>query len=275
MLVGRLTIEQEDTVRRIAPITVAAGLLAFILIFAACGSSKKSSSSSPSGGASDSVGGGGAVAVQTGQGTGIQVTGVGEVVTTPDVALVQLGVDVSAEKLADAQSDAVTRMSAVMQALKAKGVADTDITTIRYNIYRETPPVPVAATPGTTIPAYVFHVTNIVQAKLRDVSKVGDVIDAAIAAGANEFDSISFTVDDPSRLQEDARKKAMDDAKAKADALAGYAGVKVGKPVLISDASVSPVSIAAAAQGLGGGGTPISGGETTIQVTLQVVYTIE
>ena len=248
-------------------------LLALALTLAACGGGDDSEASAGTGG------GGGALAasaVVNGQLTGISVTGVGEVTTTPDVVILQLGVEASAEKLTDAQKQASDKMNAVMGALKGQGIAEKDIATVRYAVFQEFPePRPV---PEGTQERIIFHVENIVMAKLRDVSKAGAVIDAAIAAGANRFENVSFTVDDQSSFQAQAREKAMADAKAKAEALAKHAGVKVGKPILISDTTSGPVTPKAAADVAGfggGGGTPISGGEMVIQVTLQVVYEID
>ncbi len=258
--------------RRAVKVIPVAALLALALTLAACGDDDDSK-------ASAGTGGGGGVpaanAVVNGQLTGISVTGVGEVTTTPDVVVLQLGVATSSEKLTDAQKEATAKMNAVMDALKAQGIADKDITTVRYSVFQESPE-PRPLPPGTP-ERMLFHVENIVMAKLRDVSKAGAVVDAAIAAGANRFESISFTVDDQSSFQAQAREKAMTDAKAKAEALAKHAGVKVGKPVLISDTTSGPVTPKAApeAVGFGGGGTPISGGEMVIQVTLQVVYEID
>lgn len=258
--------------RRAMKVVPVVALLALALTLAGCGDDGDSEVSAGAGG------GGGAVAASAaanGQVTGISVTGVGEVTTTPDMVVLQLGVATSAEKLTDAQQEATDKMNAVMDVLKAQGIAEKDITTVRYSVYQETPePQPLAVSAMERI---FFHVENIVMAKLHDVGKAGAVIDAAIAAGGNRFESISFTVDDQSSFQAQAREMAMADAKAKADALAKHAGVSVGKPVLISDTTSGPVTPRAAveATGLGGGGTPISGGEMVIQVTIQVVYEID
>ena len=113
------------------------------------------------------------------------------------------------------------------------------------------------------------------------MDKTGIIIDAVARAGGDyiRINSISFTVDDPTAYHEEAREKAMADAKAKAKQLADLADVKLGKPIYISEAGgYIPVPYPARAEMVPAPApappTPISPGETEIRLTVQVVYSI-
>jgi len=123
-----------------------------------------------------------------------------------------------------------------------------------------------------------YRVTNTVNAKIREIDKAGTVIDATVTAGGDliRIDSIYFSVDDPSAYYEEARGKAMADARAKAEQLAELADAKLGKATYISESSQVPSvyrqdiyeEAVAAAE------TPISPGEMEISLTVQVAYSI-
>ena len=205
---------------------------------------------------------------------GIQVTGRGEVMAAPDIATLRLGIMAEAATVAEAQSEATETMSMVMTALIDNGVAEKDIQTQYFSIRqvtkwdRETEEEVVIG----------YQVTNKVTAKIRDIDKAGAIIDAVAEAGGDltRIDGISFSVDDPLAYYEEARQKAMADAKAKAEQLAELAGVTLGKLTYISEGVSYPIyprdysyEMAAAAPE-----TPISPGEIEISLTVQVVYAI-
>jgi uncharacterized protein YggE len=154
-------------------------------------------------------------------------------------------------------------------------VAENDIQTQRYSISQRTRWDPEEE--QEVIIGY--RVTNMVTAKIRDVDGAGSVIDAVVEAGGDltRIDSLSFSVDDPSAYQEEARAKAIADAKDKAEQLADLAGVSLGKPTYISEDTQVPSPVylrdayageAAAIQ------TSISPGEVEVSVTVQVAYAI-
>lgn len=211
----------------------------------------------------------------TNQQTGIWVNGEGKVTVTPDIANLQLGVEAQAGNVGEAQASANAAMNSVMDALKANGVAEKDIQTRFFNIQRVTrydPDTQQEITIG-------YRVSNTVNAKIRNVSSAGTVIDAVAQAGGDltRVDSISFAVDDPIRFNDEAREKAMADAADKAKRLAELAGVKLGKATFISEssASVPPSPIFARDfASVEAKATPISPGETDIILNIQVVYSI-
>jgi len=207
---------------------------------------------------------------------GIWVAGTGEVSVVPDIVNLRLGIEATEISVAEAQTQAAEAMNEVMAALTDSGVVEKDIQTQYFSIRqvtrwdREKEQEVVVG----------YRVTNMVTAKIRDVDKVGSIIDAVAEAGGDltRIDSIDFSIDDPTAYYEEARKEAMADAKAKAQELAKLAGVKLGKPTYISEgaqfSTPIPRAVAVYEEAVGGAPTPISPGETKISLTLQVAYDI-
>jgi len=215
--------------------------------------------------------------VPASQQRGISVSGEGKVEVTPDVANLQLGVEAQAKTVADAQSQASGAMNKVVSALSAVGVASDDIRTSYFSVQ-----VVTRYNPDTQQSEAVgYLVTNLVVVKIRNTGNAGQIIDSVVAAGGDltRINDLSFTVDDPTPYYVDARNQAMTDAKAKAVQLAQQAGVKLGRPISISESGSTPpapppVSIPAAPGGGVSTPTPISAGQLEITDTVQVVYDI-
>ena len=214
------------------------------------------------------------------QQTGISVSGEGKVTVTPDVANVQLGIQAQAKTVSDAQNQATKAMNDVMAALTNNGVALKDIQTQYYNIQQTT------SWDNNKQEQIVtgYQINNIVSIKVRgvdtDATRAGTVIDAVTLAGGDltRVNSIQFTVDDPTIYYDQARDKAMADAKDTATQLAKLSGVTLGKPISISESNVSvpqvyPVYARDAAGAASS--TPISTGELDITLDVQVVYAIQ
>ena len=226
-------------------------------------------------------GGGGTPPIETGtNGTllnTITVTGSGDSTGTPDVADIQLGIDITDAQVGTAIQKANDAMNAITTAVKAKGVADKDLQTTNFNVY----PQDVTDSNGQPTGQRTYHVQNFLDVKVRDISKVGDVIDAGLSAGATNISNLSFSVDDPSKLEADARSKALKDAQDRAQQLAAGVGVKLGKPVLVSETLATPqvfqgpvFAAAVVPAGKGAGAPPISTGQQTVTVTVDVTYAI-
>ncbi len=210
------------------------------------------------------------------QQVGLWVNGKGEVSAVPDVANLVLGVQAQSATVADAQSQAAKAMDGVMAALAGNGVAKKDIQTQYFNVQQLTK---YDNNKQQTI-VIGYQVTNMVTAKIRTLDKAGAIIDAVVKAGGDltRINSISFSVDDPTSYYNDARQKAMADARAKADQMAGLAGIKLGKPTYISESSYLPPTptpvLRAEAVPAPAPQTSISPGEMKISVNVQVVYAI-
>jgi len=206
---------------------------------------------------------------------GISVSGSGSVFGEPDVAVLSLGVQAQAESVGEARSQAAGRMDAMLKALKDGGVADDDIQTARFSVQ----PVYDYIEGRTVLRG--FSVDNIVTAKIRTIDDTGELIDAALAAGGDlsRVDNLQFTIDNPDALEDQAREKAMADAKRKAETLAEAAGVSLGPPRSISEGG-GPVPIPFsgeeyAALAKDEARTPIELGELEVRVDVQVVYQLE
>jgi len=214
------------------------------------------------------------VSVTPQQQTGIWVTGQGEVMAVPDIAELRLGVEVQADTVAEAQTQASAAMDKVQQALEDNGVAEKDIQTQRYSIY----PVTKWISDKDEQEIVGYRVTNIVVAKIRDVDEAGAIIDAVAEAGGDStrIQAISFDVDDKTTYYEQARAKAVEDANNKATQLAELADVGLGKATYISEgAAYLPVRADSYdVYPEVGGTTPISPGELKITVQVQMIYQI-
>ncbi|HID57543.1 TPA: DUF541 domain-containing protein, partial [Candidatus Poribacteria bacterium] len=158
---------------------------------------------------------------------GIQVTGTGSVLADPDVAILNMGVSVERRSVKEAADEAAEAMEKVISSLKGRGVADEDIQTQNFSIQPQYDYVD-----GKQI-LRGYKVINTLRVKIRDLSSVGEIIDEVVIAGGNSLrvNSILFSIDDPGKAHEEARVKAMEDARRKAEILARESGVKLGRPI--------------------------------------------
>jgi hypothetical protein len=207
----------------------------------------------------------------------ISVSGVGTASGRPDIAYVEFGVQAinpDADKAVTENSD---RMTAVMGALQELKIEDKDIQTINYSMWLEE----VRDKDGNLTGESRYHVVNQLRVKVRDLTKVGQVLQKALKAGANNVGSVSFSVADPSALQKQARDAAIGNVRAKAEQLAAGFGAKVGKVHQVSEYGGEPVpapnlnvKAERLAAGYGGGEVPVSGGELSVNVQIQVTFDI-
>ncbi len=210
------------------------------------------------------------------QQVGIWVNGEGKVTVVPDLGILQLGVEAQANTVAAAQTQATTAMNAVIAALKANGVDEKDIQTQYFSINKVTR----WDDKGYTEIVIGYRVSNTVTVKVRELEKTGIIIDAVAEAGGDltRINGISFTVDDTTAYEKEARDMAMADAKAKAEQLAALGGVNLGKPTYISESNYSyrtPTYYEARDAAGISTETPISIGEMDITVNVQVTYAIQ
>ncbi|MDY7018923.1 MAG: SIMPL domain-containing protein [Chloroflexota bacterium] len=223
-----------------------------------------------------SGGGPGTISISPQQNTGIWVTGQGEVMAVPDIAELSLGIEARADTVDEAQTQASEAMHKVMEALKDNGVDEKDIQTQRFSIY----PVTKWIKDEDKEEIIGYRVTNMVVAKIREVDKAGVIIDAVAKAGGDltRIQGINFSVDDPEPYYEQARDKALKDAKNKATQLADLAGVKLGKPTYISEGTVYVPRVSGNFLEKTGAPAPapppISPGELKITLNVQVAYEI-
>ena len=297
------------------------------------------------------------VTVNQPQQTGIAVTGSGKVTVTPDIAVLNIGIEATRTTVAEAREEAARAAEALRASLIGNGVAARDIATRSFNIYpqysrprpclapvaapereveptlapapepepgaaadlppRASPaiatvdapaPEPDAVTPSATEGAATatavevqaecpaqppqitgFTVSNQLIVKIRDacegaagVCSLSAVVDDATEAAGDlvRVNSVSFTIDEPGRFFEEARRKAMDDAHERAEQLAELAGVKLGKVRSISEAGRAvpfpmPTVQFARDDEIAASATQFSPGEQEIVLTVSVLYDIE
>jgi uncharacterized protein YggE len=154
----------------------------------------------------------------------IVVSGTGRVSVVPDVADLRLGVSVMKPKVDEARTEAAATMEAILAAIDVAGVARRDVRTTLLSIqprfeYRE----------GKAPKLTGYELANVVEVTIRDLRRLGDVVDGAIGAGATSMDGLTFRVADPAPIEKAAREAAMADARARAEVLAGAAGLKIDR----------------------------------------------
>ncbi|MGC9334181.1 MAG: SIMPL domain-containing protein [Anaerolineae bacterium] len=209
----------------------------------------------------------------------ITVIGQGSIRVEPDIARVSVGVETSSETVAEGVADNEAQMKAILVALEAAGIEAKDIQTTNFSISLDRYPEPLPKLEGTEEEqaAPIYRVSNMVNVTIRDLEMVGDILDAVIEAGANNIWGVSFTLEDPSVAQAEARIDAIADARQRAGALAELSEVQLG-PVMsvsevISGGSI-PMSVAVE-RAAAAGGVSISPGELEITYQVQVAYFIE
>ena len=203
----------------------------------------------------------------------ISVTGNGIAYGTPDVAIASIGVQTRSENAGTAVSDNTAKMNAIVAALKELGIEDKDIQTTNFSVYAQQNYDPTGQPTNIT-----YVADNTVNVTVRDLNKVGDTLGKAVAAGANNIYGVSFSVSDQSKLEAEARDKAMADAKARAEQLAKAAGVSLGEPMTIGEYTSGPVPYAADMRSLGVGGgesVPVSTGQIQVSLQVSVTYVIK
>jgi uncharacterized protein YggE len=255
-----------------------AGALLAVVLLAACGSD---SSASPGESApvasSGPYGSAAASSDNNSQAQGISVSGEGRASAAPDMAVLGLGVSAKAATVKAASSQAQEGMSDLLDSLEDNGVEEKDIQTSQFSIYPEYD----YRNDERILTGY--RVSHMVQVKVRDIDKAGEVIDDAVEAGGDllQVQSISFTIDDTTALRSDARQVAVADAQAKAEELGSLAGVSLGKPTYITESMSTPyVPQPYFDRGVGyameeAAVTQISPGELEVVVSVYITYAIE
>jgi len=205
----------------------------------------------------------------------ITVTGSGVAYGAPDIAVAQIGVQSRSPEPAAALDDANAKMTAIMAALKELGIADKDIQTSNFSVYAQNDVDPQTGQPKGT---FTYTVENTVSITMRDLTKVGQVLSQVVAAGANNIYGVSYTVSDQSKLEAEARDKAMADAKARAEQLAKAAGVSLDQPTTISEFTNGPQPLVRmdVAQGAAvAKSVPVASGQIQVNLQVNVTYLIK
>jgi uncharacterized protein len=203
----------------------------------------------------------------------VVVRGEGEVRTAPDVAFVTIGAEVRAQTAKAAQTAAAAAMTAVQQRIFATGVPKDAIRTLSYDVQAQ-----FDYTNGKQVPRG-YQARNVIEVRIDDLAKVGDVLEVAIAAGGTSVQGVRFDLKQRATLEREALTRAVADARARADAAAKGAGASVAVVLRIEESGVQAMPQEAAmmrmAADSGGAAPPIAAGETVIRASVTLTASIK
>lgn len=207
----------------------------------------------------------------------LNVNGTGQIFLSPDIAYIYIGVHTEEATAAESVAANNDETQRVIEALKKAGVDAKDIRTTNFSIWPNQQYSPDGQPTGTR-----YAVDNSVFVTVRKLDNLGDLLDAAVAAGANSINSIQFDVADKTEALKQAREAAVKDAKAQAQELADVAGMSLGDVQSISFYDSAPVPFTES-YGKGGGGgavaeaaaVPIQPGQLTLTATVSMSYQIK
>ncbi|MCD2184425.1 SIMPL domain-containing protein [Rhizobium sp. GN54] len=209
----------------------------------------------------------------------ITVTGEGRADVAPDMAVVDLGVVKDGKTAREALDANNAAMAEVMKALKDAGIAERDLQTSGFVINPQyqfpqgdgnenKPPVLVG-----------FQVSNMLSVRIRDLAKLGTILDQTVTLGVNQSGGIRFTNDKPEAAISEARKKAVEDGIARARELTSAAGIDIGKVLEISETSYRaqpmPMMRAAMAKDFAPEAVPVAAGENSYSVTVTMTFELK
>lgn len=206
--------------------------------------------------------------------TTLDLAAEGVVKAAPDMATVTLGVTATAATASAASQAEAQKMAATLSALKARGIEARDIQTsgLSLNARYEFPQNQPRKLMG-------YEASNRVTIVVRDIARTGAVIDAAVAAGANGIDGVSFSLANPKPLQDEARRKAVAALTDKAQLYAGATGLRIQRLVNLTEGSEGPSqpmpmfkAVAARSMAMDSAPTPVEGGEVEVRVTVAATY---
>jgi hypothetical protein len=206
----------------------------------------------------------------------MSASGQGVIYVTPDVAYINIGVTSKNADVATALEQNNADSTKVAEALKELGVGANDIQTSAFNIY----PQPEYGPDGQIIRT-LYQVDNTIYITVRDLQSLPKLLSEVVKSGANQIYGISFDVVDKTKAISEARKMAIDDAKANASEIAAAAGIQLGKLVSVNVyTSGSPTPMYEGKNGLGGGAmaasnVPVSAGQLIITVNADLAFEIK
>ena len=209
----------------------------------------------------------------------ISVTGEGDAAIVPDMAVLSFSVMKQAETAAAALSQNSSTMTEVQSSLKAAGIAERDMQTTNFSVqpvYKQVEPKDGIYVPPDIIG---YQVTNGLTVRVRDLKKLGPILDSSIKLGINQGGDIAFTNDNPEAVVTEARKKAIENALSKAKTLSEAAGVKVGRVIEINENGPRPMPVPPTmmmrASMEKSDSVPIAAGENSYKVTVNVTFAID
>lgn len=205
----------------------------------------------------------------------ITVSARGDVQVTPDRARVQVGVETRGKTAAAAAAENNKKQTAILAAIKALGIAATQITTLNYNVSA----VQRYDDKEKRVVIDGYQVSNVVQVVTDKLEQAGPIIDAALASGANTVTGLDFTLKDPSKARDQALAQAIESARRQADVAAKAAGGQVAELLEINinefERPMPRQMMAMAKMDAGGAPAPISEGTTTVAISVSTRWRFE
>lgn len=203
----------------------------------------------------------------------ISVTGLGQVEAPPDMATITLGVTQQAEQAADAMAATSRAVGGILERLDAMGLEPRDLQTRRLSLS----PVWSNRSGSSGAPPAItgFVASNTVLVRVRALERLGGILDAVIAEGANDFNGLEFSLQDPEPIRDQARARAVEDGIRKARLLAQAAGVTLGPVLSISEQDggrPAPMMMEMSARAAD---VPVAAGEVSMRATVSMVFAIE
>lgn len=203
----------------------------------------------------------------------INVQGEGRASVAPDLATVSLGVTTQAPTAAQAMADNAARQTAVIEALRAQGIAPADLQTQGLSLS----PMQDFSRQGQPPVITGYQAQNIVTARVRDLARLGPLLDTMVTAGATDVQGISFSREDAAATEDRARTEAVAEARRRAEVIAGAAGMELGPLVSLTDTSMSegprPMAMMARAADAEAS-TPVETGELTLTAQVTGVWSL-
>ena len=204
----------------------------------------------------------------------LNVSGVGRIYLVPDLAYINIGVHTEAANVAEALSSNTAQAQKVADVLKGLGVDPKDIQTTSFNVYPQQKFGPNGEQTGTT-----YAVDNTIYVTVRDLTKLGGMLDAVVSSGANNINGIQFDSTAKDQALVDARKAAINDARQQAQALATAAGVSLDVVQTINVSNNTPIPMYDAKGGAMAASSsspvPVSAGQLVIEVDASLTYSIK
>ena len=215
----------------------------------------------------------------------ISVSGYGEAFGAADIATFSFSVVSEKSTVAAAQTDATNKINAITKYIKDAGVVEKDIQTTDYSVYPQYEYNQIVCVsypcPSGRQVLKGYQVRQTTTIKVRDLAKAGELLTGVGGKGATEMSGLQFTFDDPNKLQNDARGKAISDAKAKADQLAKQLGVSLVRVVSFNENGggyPGPMYTKAVGMGMGGDAVQsapeISVGQNKVSSSVSITYEI-
>ena len=206
----------------------------------------------------------------------LAVHGSAEVRVTPDLAVVRLGIVEQAPTAQEAQQAVNNIANGIVEEIRAAGIDESDVQTARLTL---SPLYSRSRNAAETPSIVAYRAMNTVSVRVRELDRIGEVIDAGLGAGANQLEGVTFQLQDDLSARQAALRAAVREAQQKAEAIAGALGVRIESILSVNEGAVAiarpmmEMSRALAAQE--GSPTPVSPGEVSVSASVSVRYRIE